>query len=100
MLESTDLLKVSTPTIYRSVHRVYTLFLLRQNVSVYDYQKRTLFTVNDSHNVKRAVGSFLRDASLGKQSEDYFLAEAQTFIFSSTRLLLYIRIILIINILY
>ena len=44
---------------------IHTLFAA-ENLSVYEYQKRTLFTVNDSHNVKRAVGSFLRDASLGK----------------------------------
>ena len=34
MLESMDLLKVSAPTIYRSVHRVYILFLLRK-ISLY-----------------------------------------------------------------
>ena len=66
--------------------------LAAEGMSAYDYQKRTLFTINDSHNVKRAVGSFLRDASLGKQLKDYLFARseevtAESFIFSFTQLL-------------
>ena len=63
--------------------------LTAEGMSTYDYQKRTFFTVNALSQCLRSIRLCFTSRHSGKQSEDYFLAEAQTFIFSSIRLLLY-----------
>jgi len=81
-------LEVSPQTIDASVHAVMTLSLLAEGMSHNDCQKRTFSQVNvfSSMSKEHPAIFYVMPHSV-KLSEDYLLAEAQSFIFSCFRLL-------------
>jgi len=59
------------------------LLLAAEDMSAYDHQKRELFSDNANLKTpKEHTAVFYESPLMVKLSEDYFLAEAQTFIFS------------------